>query len=212
MEQPRDPFLYHLTHIDNLPSILADGGLWSDAEMASRGAGHAVVGLRNIKDRRLTKRIGGHEGLTVGQCVPFYFCSRSVMLFLLHRGNQVPYDGGQEPLLHLVTRVGKVVEWARCSGKRWAFSLTNAAASYAAFRTDLGDLAQVHWDAVGTNDWRDPVVKDGKQAEFLVEQFVPFDLIGCIGARSEDVRRRAEACLTDYARRLPVVVKPNWYY
>lgn len=36
MAVPAQPKLYHITHVDNLPAILA-GGLWSDAAMIARG-------------------------------------------------------------------------------------------------------------------------------------------------------------------------------
>jgi len=48
---------------------------------------------------------------TVGQYVPFYFCPRSVMLYVLHRGNHpsLEYRGGQTPLVHLEADLLSVV-------------------------------------------------------------------------------------------------------
>jgi hypothetical protein len=40
---PDRPQLYHITHIDNLPSILRDGGLRSDAAMLARGGPDAAI-------------------------------------------------------------------------------------------------------------------------------------------------------------------------
>jgi len=39
----------------------------------------------------------------VGDCVPFYFCPRSVMLYLIYQGNHpdLQYHGGQDLVLHL---------------------------------------------------------------------------------------------------------------
>jgi len=44
-----------------------------------------------------------HPGTKVGQYVPFYFCPRSIMLYILHRGNHpdLDYREGQGPILHL---------------------------------------------------------------------------------------------------------------
>lgn len=40
---PDRPQLYHITHIDNLPSILQDGGLRSDAAMLARWTGRHII-------------------------------------------------------------------------------------------------------------------------------------------------------------------------
>ncbi len=40
---PDRPQLYHITHIDNLPSVLQDGGLRSDAAMLARRTGCRIV-------------------------------------------------------------------------------------------------------------------------------------------------------------------------
>ena len=45
MTSPPDrPQLYHITHMDNLPSIMRDSGLWSDAAMMTPGRA-SLVGL-----------------------------------------------------------------------------------------------------------------------------------------------------------------------
>jgi hypothetical protein len=84
---PDRPAIYHITHVDNLPSILAAGGLWSDAEMLARGGPAAQIGMSGIKTRRLGLPLKCHPGDHVGDYVPFYFCPRSVMLYILHCAN-----------------------------------------------------------------------------------------------------------------------------
>jgi len=36
MTVPAQPKIYHIVHVDRLPSIIADGGLWCDAEIVRR--------------------------------------------------------------------------------------------------------------------------------------------------------------------------------
>ena len=66
-------------------------------------------------------------GTTVGQYVPFYFCPRSIMLYLLHMGNhpELTYRGGQGPIVHLQATIQPSCEWADAEGLRWAFTLSN---------------------------------------------------------------------------------------
>ena len=83
------PEIYHITHVDNLGSIAESGGLWSDAERIRQGLAHQNVGLTEIKQSRLQERqVRCHAGTMVGDYVPFYFCPRSIMLYLLYCGNR----------------------------------------------------------------------------------------------------------------------------
>lgn len=102
MAPPSRPKIYHLLHVDKLSSVIAEGCIWSDAQVRTRRLGGTAVGLTDIKDRRLhANRLNSHPDLYIGQCVPFYFCARSVMLYILFRGNhpELTYKGGQDPIL-----------------------------------------------------------------------------------------------------------------
>lgn len=57
-----------------------------------------------------------------------------------------------------------VVDWAESVGRRWAFSLSNAGASYTEFRNRWEQLSEVDWAAVAATDFRDRGVKEGKSA------------------------------------------------
>jgi ssDNA thymidine ADP-ribosyltransferase, DarT len=114
MPPPTNPKIYHIVHVDKLSSIATDSCLWSDAELARRPVAGTVIGMNNIKARRMKElTLASHPGLFVGQCVPFYFCPRSVMLYLIHRRNaELAYQGGQAPIVHLVADLNAVVAWA----------------------------------------------------------------------------------------------------
>jgi len=212
---PARPAVYHITHVDNLGHVMADGGLLSDADLAARGGPAVAIGMSTIKARRLRELpVKCHPETFVGEYVPFYFCPRSIMLYLLHMGNrpEVTYRGGQGPIIHLVAAVREVVGWADGEGRRWAFSLSNAGARYTEFRNSLELLGEIDWDAVASDDFRSREVKEGKQAEFLVYEFVPWELVREIGVRSEDVAARVRAILDGADHAPPVGVRPTWYF
>jgi hypothetical protein len=100
---PKEPKIYHITHVDNLPKIVADQAILSDAQMIARGSGNANIGMSDIKQRRLGLPISCLSNFYVGDCVPFYFCPRSVMLYVIYRQNHpsLTYKGGQDPIVHL---------------------------------------------------------------------------------------------------------------
>src|SRR3990172_6495525 len=137
---PARPKIYHITHVDNLPRIVADGGLLSDRVLLERGGPAQVIGMSSIKRRRIEElEVLCHPGMMVGDCVPFYFCPRCVMLFVIYRGNhpELTYRGGQEPIVHLEADLYKVIDWADARGIPWAFSLSNAGARYTEFPSRL---------------------------------------------------------------------------
>ena len=119
MPRPERPKIYHIVHVDNLASIVADGCLWSDSVMAQRQGG-TVIGMGSIKQRRLGLPVSCHQGTNVGAYVPFYFCPRSIMLFVIHCANhpELAYRGGQQPIVHLEADLHLVVQWAEENGRR----------------------------------------------------------------------------------------------
>jgi hypothetical protein len=211
---PQKPKIYHITHLENL-SQMVDGFLWSDAERLRQGLNCQLVGMSEIKRRRLEELdVRCHPGTKVGDYVPFYFCFRSIMLYLLCQGNhpELTYRGGQRPIVHLEADLHAVIEWARANGKRWSFSSGNAGTRYTPFFDDLGDLNVLDWTAIAAADWRDPFVKERKQAEFLVEESFPWGLIERIGVIDNDTAQRVAAALGLADHRPAVVVARNWYY
>jgi hypothetical protein len=197
-----------------LKSIIAYGGLVSDAAMVERGGPEVTIGMSSIKRRRLRQPVPCHPGTSVGDYVPFYFCRRSIMLYLIYCGNHpdLTYRKGQRPILHLEANLYEVVDWADEEDRQWAFSLSNAGARYTEFRASLTELDQINWPAVAATDFRAQDVKEGKQAEFLVHEFFPWDLVTRIGVHSANVRARVEAVLGAATHRPKVEVRPDWYY
>lgn len=63
----------HITHIDNLFSILTQGGLWSDHKRLELGLVNQNIGYSHIKQCRLVRLVNVAAGGTIGQYVPFNF-------------------------------------------------------------------------------------------------------------------------------------------
>ncbi|MCW5323454.1 type II toxin-antitoxin system toxin DNA ADP-ribosyl transferase DarT [Verminephrobacter aporrectodeae] len=210
---PPQPKIYHIAHVDRLPSIVADGFLWCDAEIVRRAPPGTTIGMGGIKHRRLNElRLSSHTDLFVGDCVPFYFCPRSVMLYLIHRDNhpEMTYHGGQGPIVHLEADLRAVIAWANGQAVRWAFTLSNAGSRLFEDRNDLARLNEINWTAVQARNWQE--YKEGKQAEFLLEQCFPWRLIERIGIHSAAVYGRVVNALSAHGHRPTVEVRPDWYY
>jgi hypothetical protein len=213
MAPPKHPKLYHIVHVDRLPSIVADASLWCDAEVVRRAPPGTTIGMNSIKQRRLTElTLSSHPELHVGDCVPFYFCPRSVMLYLMYQGNHpdLVYRGGQDPIIHLEADLHAAVDWANQHERRWAFTLSNAGSYFFEDRSDLSHLNEINWDAVQALKWQN--CKDGKQAEFLLELSLPFQLVERIGVRSKTQYQQVVNTLPNGGHRPNVEICTDWYY
>ena len=214
MSLPQGQSLYHITPIDALAGIVQSGCLYSNAIMDKLNMGGTNIGMSSLKSRRKSLPVECHASTFVGDYVPFYFCPRSVMLYLIFRGNhpELDYKGGQEPILHLEYDLEQVIDWAVNRPRLWAFSLSNASASYTQFRCNVADMDKINWNAVAAHDWRAPEIKEGKQAEFLVHGCVPWYLVKRIGVKSEAVARGVMATIGQAGHRPTVQIIRNWYY
>jgi hypothetical protein len=215
MSTPANPKIYHITHVDNLTAIARSGELVCDAEIARRGGPSQVIGMSEIKRRRIEELpVTCHPTTKVGDYVPFYFCPRSIMLYVIYCANnpELAYCGGQGPIIHLQADLGAVVQWAKVNQVQWAFSLSNAGARYTEFRSSLVELSDLNWDAIEARDFREAHIKEGKQAEFLLYGSFPLELIERIGVRSPAIATTAEQVLQGLNTSPLVEVLPQWYY
>lgn len=202
---PEDPRLFHITHIDNIEGILREGGLWCDAERIRRELATTNIGIKKIKARRLLRPVKARAGGTLGEYVPFNFCSRSVMLYRVCRGHD-DYQGGQEPIVHLVTRVSA----ATALGRPWAFTDRHAELGHALHFDDVDHLSEVPWGAMRLKYWEE--LREERQAEFLVKEFFPWTAVLGMVVRSANMKVRLDQLLREAAHRPPVAIRPTWYY
>jgi hypothetical protein len=214
MPVPAQPKIYHIVHWDCLEHIVADGCIWPDSVMTCQAPRCTKIGMGTIKGRRLGLPVDCQLGTRVGEYVPFYFCPRSIMLFVIHCANhsELAYRGGQQPIVHLEADLQKVVQWADANGHRWAFSLSNAGAIYTQFRAKLDRLDDINWDAVAETDFRQADIKEAKQAEFLVERSFPWHLVERIGVHSQALVATVSDAMLGAAYRPTIEIKPKWYY
>lgn len=212
MKPPAEPKIYHIVHVDRLASIVSDTRLWCDAEIQRRERSGTMIGMSDIKRRRLTNALSSRAGLFVGDCVPFYFCPRSVMLYVIDRANHpsLDYRGGQGPIVHLQADLHETVAWADENELRWAFTLSNAGSSYFQHYCDLAQLEKIDWNAVRAAQWRD--CREEKQAEFLLECSFPWTLVRRIGVHSDRVGQQVQEAMRGADHQPPVERRRNWYY
>lgn len=77
---PRDRWILHFTHVDNIGSIAQSSRLVSDAA-ARQGLLKIEAGDASIKEKRRHREVPVDPGGTIGDYVPFYFAPRSPMMY-----------------------------------------------------------------------------------------------------------------------------------
>jgi hypothetical protein len=207
--------IYHITHAQNLPGIIAAGGLWCDSVRAVKAAGGAtVVGIahQHIKDRRARKAVTVAAEGTLADYVPFYFAPRSPMLCAIWKNRVANYADGQEQVVHLVS----TAEVAVGLGTPWCFTDGHAEIDYSKQYSDLGNLSKVDWSIMRETYWNDTVAdgdrKRRRQAEFLVHKMFPWTSVAEIGVKTEAVAAAVREVVKG-ANHVPLVsVQGNWYY
>ena len=134
------------------------------------------------------------------------------MLYVLHKENQ----DGQTPIAHLLSDMHITKEWAERNGLRRAFTLSNAGSLYVEDRSDHDALGEIDWKAVAAKKWSGahvaPQVKEGKQAEFLIEKRFPWCLVQKIGVGTQAMGQEVMRLLSGQGHRPSVAVVPEWYH
>ncbi|MFW0786140.1 DUF4433 domain-containing protein [Gordonia sp. CPCC 206044] len=203
----------HFTHIEHLPAIV-EHGLVADTVARSTGYLTHEAGEPRIKERRSRRTVDAGPGGVVADYVPFYFRSRSPMLFSINRGNVPSFTGDSHDLIYLMTSI----EVLNDQGLRLVFSDRNAVLAVTAFSDDIDDLdSLVDWDVIAARYWAgtpdDPDRVERRMAECLVHRHVPWEAF--TGIAVYDTRREHQVLqILDRMEKPhpPVTVVPNAYF
>jgi hypothetical protein len=202
--------IFHITHVNNLQGIIATGGLLCDRR--SQSVAHVRIGHQHIKDRRLKRAVPLIPGGTLGDYVPFYFAPRSPMLFAIHCGQVQGYARGQSEVVHLVSTAEAVDNL----GLSWLFTDGHAEIHFTGFFDNLRNLDKIDWEIMRARYWNDtnddPDRKRRRQAEFLVHDFFPWELVAGIGVYGQRTALAVEEALASSDHNPAVSIERNWYY
>lgn len=134
------------------------------------------------------------------------------MLCSIHHGRVKVYTEGQGPIVHLVSTVQSVQE----AGLPFAFSDGHSRVAFSEFYDDVKELDRVDWQIMKERYWSDTISDNDRsrrrQAEFLVHNFFPWELIHSIGVINQRIKARVEEALNDAAHKPLVNVHGDWYY
>jgi hypothetical protein len=202
--------IYHMTHIQNLPSIINAGVLYCDKRAQAIKA--RSIAYVNFKEKRRVKPVPVPPGGVIADYVPFYFAPCSPMLFAIHMG-YVDASLTQSEIVYLTTTIEAIVD----AGKPFVFTDCHPLSPVAHFANDLNQLNRyVDWNVMQSAYWYDtaeyPHRKSRRQAEFLVHHAVEWTLVQEIGVYDQARLQQVNEFLAHASYKPRVSVQRGWYY
>lgn len=160
--------IHRIIHIDNLDVILRRGSVVCSNHPQCNPQ-YREIGNNSIIEARKSRTLPFGANLTFQDYISFYFGPRSIMLFNIKTGFNVP-KVHQSEIIYLVSTVEKVIE----RGYPYFFTDGNGTQAQTQFYTDITDLSEVDMEAAFSRKWssqemtRDPDIKRKKHAEFHI--------------------------------------------
>lgn len=212
MPRPEPTFVFHITRLEHLESMVTEG-LLSDTQAQERGLVQIEIGNAGIKARRAARVVPIAPGGVVADYVPFYFAPRSPMLYAIDKGNVPTYQQGCEEIVHLVS----TTQALRALGLTVLGTDRNAVLAVAEFTDDDTHLSEiVDWDLMKARMWNNtaaaPDRRERRQAEFLAHGLVPWSAFLEVATKSPGVKSRVEELLTRLGQTTEVAVRSDWYF
>jgi hypothetical protein len=206
--------IYHFTHKDNFDSIIKNNGLFSTNNGKINKIEFKDASYLNIQDRRSRALVNTNKNGFLHDYVPFYFAPRSPMLFAHSKGIVSP-GMNQSDLIYLVSSVYSV----QINSLTYAFTDGHAAQNISSFFDNLKDLNQIDWKLMKEKMWNNTLQDTDRtrrrQAEFLVKDFFPFQLVHKIGVFNDRNKNFIISILRSNGKENMVKyvsIERNWYF
>lgn len=204
--------IYHITHIKNLESIIKEGGILSDAEMQTRGIEQNGIAYSEIKERRRRISVQISRGGHLSDYVPLFFAPRQPMLYVLSEKRVPCFQENEDRILHLEICIANVIT----AHLDYCFTDGHAAMLTTNYYQTIEHLEKIDWDLMHNNSWHDreddPNRQQRREAEFLIWNRLPWDLISLIGTKNAKTAREVNDILTSIEIRPKIKTAHSWYY
>ena len=142
--------------------------------------------------------------------LPFYFSSRSVMLYRIKSGWEVE-QLSQENIVHLVCKLEDI-----SSKDDYLFSDGPGYARFTNWFDSIDFINELDWKTINDKNWsnteEDSDKQRRKQAEFWTKHEITLDEILGLAVYNEAAKEKLEALCEKYDKKLEIKVKKTYYY
>lgn len=205
--------IYRMVHVDCLDAILSRNTLHAPSCVPKDGLTYVGIHATQTQADRGGTPVPCGPGGVIRDYLGFYFGPRSPMLYRICTGHNVA-KVDQSSIIYLES-TAQAVAAAKIG---FVYTDRHSLARVAAWRDTLANLADIDFDIAYATYWNNtpdqPDRQERKQAEFLVHQTLPWNLIHAISVRNVGAERRVKALLAAHAQRHQpaVAIKSSWYY
>lgn len=208
---PEHGLLFRITHIANLPWLLANG--LHCANGAARDPEFVSIGNPDLIDKRTRRQVPIQPHGTLSDYVPFYLTPKSPMLLNIKTGYKGVTKRPNHEIVVLVSSCAAMAEY----GVSTLFTDRHAYIATATWTSNPADLStMIDWDILRRHDFAKddnyPDKMDRYMAEALAHKHVPAEALLGIGCVSEGVKLRIEKSVHDAGLATRAVVRPEWYF
>ena len=202
--------IFRITHIDNLPWILANGLHCKNSNIADPQ--FVTIGSPELISKRASRIVPLPPGGTLSDYIPFYFTPYSPMMYNIHTGYGGIRKVNNADIVIIVSSLRDLTK-ERLST---VYTDRHAYLRTARFFSSLNDLDNVDWSLLRRRDFRrdpDDLEKtDRYQAEALIHRHLPVALVSGIICHSETERASIALAMEEAEVELKTVARPNLYF
>lgn len=200
-------YLFRITHIENVPHILQYG-------ITHVGSLNANPNFKPIGDNSLISARSNfllNNGRRLGEYIPFYFGTRTPMLYVVQYGFNMVTPISAENIIYCVTSVQKILQ----QGLSFVFTDGHAVDRFTTQynETDIKKIDSiVDWRAIKAKYWKDETdldLKRRKEAEFLVLGDIAVESVLGFVVANENAKNKL---ISFSAKPEQVIVKPDYFF
>ncbi len=202
--------IFRITHVANLPWILANGIYCRNAEALDPN--FVEIGRPEIITRRRPRVVDIAPGGVLGDYIPFYFTPRSPMLMNIRTG----WDGLTQRPMRDIAILFTSHQRLKESGVPFVFSDRNSTLETAKFYDGkVATRDQLPWLLWRASDFKRDNSRPDKieryMAETLVHHHVPVHALEGITLYTEARKTELKELMINVGANIPIYLKQGWY-
>lgn len=212
MDKSTIKYIYRITHLDNIPRLLSCG--IECPKSCGNSSEYTSIGDKSLIDLRKRRDVVVNgKTIILGDFIPFYFGYRMPMLYVIQNGrNMVEQAVSAENIVYLVCSIEDFVKRDFLFYFSDGHGMSNLSTFYD--KNSINSInnivdASAVWADVWSGESIERDLRRRKQAEFLVGQDIPPEMIRYFACYSEKTKQKLIAF---GIREEQIFVAPEAYY
>lgn len=201
--------IFRIAHRENVPWILDNGLHCRNSDAFDPD--FVTIGNPELIDKRHNRDVPIPPGGSLSNYVPFYFTPYSPMMYNITTG----YGGIRQRSKDEIVIFVSSLHTLREREVDFVYTDRHAYLRAAVFSFGLENLDRIDWEILQRRDFKhddnDPGKVERYQAEALIHQHVPINVLHGLVCYDSRIKNDIEVLAAQRRVTLKVVAKPNWY-